>query len=345
MPPMRRCRFPSHGIRSAMTIFDTTRRKLLALIGGLSVFRPARSGAADTFTLVPALAPGQVLRYRQDLELVRNGVIGHRSRSTVTLEIDARFDGGWLARWTSSGGELIEADPRVRPLLEAMQAVWDGIAIDLFLDEGGRVVGLADPAAVRALGETSLDRLLAVLAADAARAPMVHPLRAVMQQMLADDGVLAKSLLKEPAILLGAMGNDYRVGEPLEVRTRIPSPMGSGEIPTFGRYQVRGISSRDARADIGWLMVIDRKSAARTVGAEIGDVVRRTQASMPAPSGERPEPNGESIAADALASLDFDDRGDFIVDTSTAWPVSVRHVRRVSADEGSQVDMVELTRI
>jgi hypothetical protein len=168
----------SYSIRSTMTVFSSTRRTLLTMIGGLSIFRAARSGEEDTFTLVPELAPGQVQRYRQDLKLVRNGMIGHRSRSTVTLEVRERIAGGWLVRWTSSGGELLEADPHVRPMLEVLQALWDGVALDLLLDEGGRVAGLADPAAVRALGETSLDRLAALLSADPARAPMATALRA-----------------------------------------------------------------------------------------------------------------------------------------------------------------------
>ncbi len=328
-----------------MTVFKTTRRTLLTLIGGLSVFRAARSGPPETFTLVPRLDQGQVLRYRQESHVVRNGVVGHRTRSTVTIEIRERIAGGWLARWTSSGGELLEADPRVRPMLEVLQAIWEGVAIDLVLDEGGHVAGLADPAAVRALGEESLDRLVEMLAADPARAPMAGVLRAAMQPTLDDGGILAQSLLKEPGILLGAMGRDYRVGEPLEVRTRIPSPMGSGEIPILGRFQVRGISSRDARADIGWLMVIDRASAARVLGAEMLDVVRRVESARPMPADEPARPAAESTVAGAMATLDFDDRGDFIVDTATAWPLTVRHVRRVSATSGSRIDTVELTRL
>ncbi len=328
-----------------MTVFQTTRRTLLTLVGGLSVFRAARSGSPETFTLVPKLAHGQVLCYQQDLQLVRNGVIGHRSRAKVTLEIRGRTAGGWLARWTSTGGELLEADPRVRPMLEVLQAFWDGVAIDLVLDEGGRVAGLADSGAVRGLGVASLDRLVALLVADPERAPMAGPLRAAMQATLEDDGMLAQSLLKEPGILLGAMGRDYRVGEPLEVRTCIPSPIGSGEIPILGRYQVRGISSRDSRADIGWLMVIDRASAARTLGAEILDIVRRTESARPTPASERAGSITESTVTDAMATLDFDDRGDFIVDTATAWPVSVSHIRRVSTATGSRVDTVNLTRL
>lgn len=43
--------------------------------------------------------------------------------------------------------------------------------------------------------------------------------------------------------------------------------------------------------------------------------------------------------------MEFDDRGDFIVDTATAWPVKVRHLRRFSSTHGSRVDTVELTRL
>jgi hypothetical protein len=276
---------------------------------------------------------------------VRNGAIGHRSRSQVTLEIHGRVDDGWLARWTVSRSELLEVDPPMRPLIEALQSLWDDVAIDLLLDAGGRVVGLADPAAMQALGAISLERLVALLSADPVRAPLAGALRAAMQPVLANGGFLAQSLVKEAAILLGAMGHDYRVGEPLEVRTRIPSPLGSGEIPILGRYAVRGIDARGARADIGWLMVIDRASAAHTVGSEVLDVVRRIEAVRPAIDHTPSAPLAASTVTDALASLDFDDRGDFVVDTTTAWPVSVRHVRRVSAATGSRVDTVELTRI
>lgn len=319
---------------------------LLSLIGGLPVFRASpRTSAVDTFTLVPKLAVGHVLRYRQDLRLTHNGAIAHRSRSTVKVEVCERIAGGWVARWTSSESELLEADPRARPMLEALHALWDGVPIDLLLDDGGRVAGLADPDAMCALGAESLDRLAALLEADPASAPMAGALRFAMRPILAAGGMLAHSLLKEPAILLGAMGHDYRVGEPLEVRARIPSPMGTGEIPILGRYQVRAISSTEPRAEIGWLMVLDRASAARAVGTEILGVVRRTEAAKPVPAGEPPEQVAASTVAEATASLDFDDRCDFTIDTATAWPVSVRHVRSVSAGDNSRIDTVELMRL
>jgi hypothetical protein len=92
-------------------------------------------------------------------------------------------------------------------------------------------------------------------------------------------------------------------------------------------------------------MVIDRPVAARTVGGEVVDVARRAEAEMPASEGQQAQPVDASRVQDALASLDFDDLGDFIVDTTTSWPVSVRHVRRVSTAGGSQVNTVQLTRL
>lgn len=163
--------------------------------------------------------------------------------------------------------------------------------------------------------------------------------------MLGDRGLLADAFLKEPSILLGAMGHNYRVGEPLEVRTRIASPLGAGEIPILGRYRVRGIASRERQADIGWLMVIDRATAARTLGTELGELVHGMEAARTNDADGRSESDTNAPASGVLATLDFDDRADFIIDTSSAWPVRVSHVRRVSAGAVSRVDSVRLTRL
>ena len=326
-----------------MSVFQTTRRTILQLIGSLPIFRAAPSKAADTFSLVPALASGQVMRYQMASRVVRNGVVGHQTRSTVTLEIVDDLPSGWLARWTSTNSTLLEADPRIRPLLEAMLSLWDGASIDLLLDEGGRVLGLADPDAVRVLGEASLDRLVALLARDPQRAPMAAPIRAALAPTLAAGGLLAQSLLKEPMILLGAMGQDFRVDEPLEVRTRIASPLGTGEIPVLGRYKVRGLAPQQAQADIGWLMVIDRTSAAQTVGNEINALLPDAVMTEPTAAGQGSRRTPSEEIADALSTLDFDDRGEFIVDTSSAWPIRAHHERKVTAGAGSHFESVEFT--
>lgn len=105
-----------------------------------------------------------------------------------------------------------------------MQTLWDDIPIDLVLDEDGRLKGLADFAAVRECGLKSLDSLVAQLAADPRRAPLANMLRAAAQTTLVDGALLAQSLLKEPGILLGAMGHDYGVGDPPDIREDLAEP-------------------------------------------------------------------------------------------------------------------------
>lgn len=325
----------------ASTMFQTTRRSLLSLIAGLPIFRSARADVPDTFSLVPGDTDGLVMRYRQDLRHVRNGALGHHSRAVVSLEILLREDDVWVARWTTERSELVDADPRMRPMLQALQSMWEGVPVDLALDGDGQVLGLADPDKMRALATASMDRMIAMLTADPARAPLAPAIRAAMQPVLGSDAYLAGSLTKEPAILLGAMGRAFRVGEPLELRSTLPSPFGTDEIPVLGRFNVRGIDAERQRAELGWMMVIDRPRMARSVAAGVQDIATRIAAAAPHADASA------ASAASALegAELDFDDRAEFVVDTATAWPVRVGHVRRVSSGPASREDTIELVRL
>jgi hypothetical protein len=323
----------------ASTMFQTTRRSLLSLIAGLPIFRGARTDVPDTFSLVPGDTDGLVMRYRQDMRHVRNGALGHHSRAVVSLEILLREDDVWVARWTTERAELVDADPRMRPMLQALQAMWEGVPVDLALDGDGQVIGLADPEKMRALATTSMDRMIAMLTADPARAPLAPAIRAAMQPVLGSDAYLTGALTKEPAILLGAMGRAFRVGQPLELRSTLPSPLGTDEIPVLGRFNVRGIDAERRRAELGWMMVVDRPRMAQSIAAGVQEMAGRMAAISP-----NVDPSAAAAAVQG-AVLDFDDRADFIVDTATAWPIRVRHVRRVSSGPVSREDTIELVRM
>jgi hypothetical protein len=53
---------------------------------------------------------------------------------------------------------------------------------------------------------------------------------------------------------------------------------------------------------------------------------------------------GQALAA-AASRLDFDDSGDSVIDTTSAWPVQVRHRRRIVSGETSRSDETTFTRI
>jgi len=321
-------------------MFETTRRSLLSLIAGLPIFRGARAEVPDAFLLVPGDIDGEVLRYRQDLRHVRNGAPGLHSRSVVSVERLLREDDLWVARWTVERAEIVDADPRLRPLLEALQAMWQGVPVDLLLDGGGQVAGLADPAQMRALLAVSMERMVGLLTADPARAALAPAIRAATTPVLESDAFITGTLVKEPAILLGAMGRAFRVGEPLELRSTVVSPFGADDIPVLGRFTVRGIDPERHQAQLGWVMVVDRPRLASAVAAGVGDIARRLASAGPRVEGAAP--TGSPLEG---VAMDFDDRADFVVDTATARPVRVRHVRRVSSGPASREDTLELVRI
>lgn len=322
-----------------MTTFESTRRALLGLISSLPIFRPAHASDPASATLVPVLAEGQSFRYRKESEQWRNGALSFRSTSHVSLQVLQRLDGGWLVRWTEDDDGLLEADARVLPMLQSMQDLWDGLPVDLVLDEQGRLAGLADPERVQALAAASLDRIVGSMPDEEPDCGVTKEgLRAMLAPILGDGTYLSQSLLKQPAILMGAMGLTYRVGEPLEVTSMAASPVGGGEIPLLSRYSLRGVDAARGRAELGWLMVIDRRRAASAIAPALHDMVDAAGSSAAAASAK-------PLIDAALAQLDLDDRGDFIVDTSTAWPLQVRHERRATSGPGSRFDRLVLTRL
>jgi len=323
-------------------MFETSRRSILSLIAGLPIFRRAHADLPDTFSLVPGDMNGQVLRYRQDSRQVRNGALACHSRSVVSVEFLLREDDLWVARWMTERSELVDADPRMRPLLEALQSTWERVPVDLLLDGDGRVAGLADPQEMRALATASMERMVQRLTADPAQAPLAPAIRAAMQPLLAGDAYIAGALTKEPAILLGAMGRQFRVGTPLELRSAVSSPFGTDEIPVLGRFTVRGIDVHRRRAELGWMMVVDRPRMAQSVAAGLHDMVQRIAAANPRPDDAAPAADALPFAA---AAMDFDDRADFVVDLATASPIRVRNVRRVSSGPAAREDTLELVRL
>jgi len=192
---------------------------------------------------------------------------------------------------------------------------------------------------MRARLAVSMDRMVGLLGADPARAALAPAIRAATAPVLESDAFITGALVKEPAILLGAMGRAFRVGEPLELRSTVVSPLGADEIPVLGRFTVRGIDPDRHQAELGWMMVVDRPRLARSIAAGVDDIGRRLAAAGPGVDGATAPAPPEDLA------IDFDDRADFVLDTATAWPIRVRHVRRVSSGPASREDTLELVRI
>ena len=331
-----------------MSFLATTRRGLLKSIGSLATFRPAPELGPDTFRLVPVLADGQSVRYRLIQSQHRQGMRTTEARSDATLTVVRHEGGGRCLRWLAGPCGVSHADPTMQALLRSLQSVWDGVPLDVHLDDGGHLGGLANLATVRRQACESLDLAVRRMAGDATSAPLVPHVQAAVRSLVLDESLLTQALLKEVRLLFGFADRAFRVGEPLEVRERVASPLGAGTVPVLGRFHLRSVDARTGEASLNWLMVVDRGGLAAGVKAGLEPMTASLAALVP-PAPDVPDASppvdAKASVRDAVDTVDLDDRAEFRINTRTGWPVSVHHVRRVGAGAEARVDTLEMVRL
>jgi hypothetical protein len=96
----------------------------------------------------------------------------------------------------------------------------------------------------------------------------------------------------------------------------LQNPFTGPDVPAIARFSVRGVDKRRHQAELGWLMASDPAALTAMGRSVVGDV----------------------------PALELDERGDYVVDTRTAWPVSATLTRKVVAGEQVQVDAMSFTR-
>ena len=149
---------------------------------------------------------------------------------------------------------------------------------------------------------------------------------------------MALAALKEPMLLLGAMGRRFGADEPVEFRTALASPLGGEPIAAIARFSIRGVQPRTQRAELGWLMVSDPVATNDAVRDVAGHAARIAEAAAGKDTATR------QAALAAMPAITLEERGDFVVDTATAWPVRVTHARTVRAGAMAQVDETSFSR-
>lgn len=304
------------------------RRSLLSLILSLPIFSRSTEPGSPSFELVPQPQPGQRLCMNFERRTERNGTVLQWYRSLLHLQVaEVAADGGILLHWTESDAAILEADPQRRPLLETGLAVMSGATLAVRLDARGQVYGLDNVADIRRRCLSMIDRLSTAKTPGATHDAFAASLLPALAAAFSTEPAVATASLREPCILLGAMGRRYGADEPVQFRTALESPLGGPAIPAIAKFSVRRVQPRAHRAELGWLMVSDPVATA----AAVRSVVEGAAAIAMSPKTTAP-------TVPAVPPVALEERGDFVVDTQTAWPTSVTHTRRVSVGPHLQVD-------
>lgn len=312
------------------------RRGLLSLILSLPIFSPSTEPGSPSFELVPQPSPGQEMHLSFERRTERNGAVLQWYRTPLHLQVaEVDPDGSILLHWTEGPATILDADPQRRPMLETGFAVMRGLTLAVRLNARGQVQSLDNVAEVRRLCLDMIDRLSASLASDAASDPLVAAFLPALGTAFATEPAVAAATLREPHILLGAMGRRFGADEPVQFPTALDNPFGGPPIAAIAKFAIRRVQPRSHRAELGWLMV--------------SDPVGTTAAVRPAVEGAAAiaaalSPEAAAPAMPAVPPTDLQERGDFIVDTQSAWPISVSHTRRVSIGPHLQVETHSFTR-
>jgi hypothetical protein len=316
-----------------MSSTSLKRRGLLGLIMGLPIFGRSAEPGPPSFELVPQPRVGQGMRLLFERRTVRSGTVLQWYRVPLHIQVDEASPDGTLLRWAQGAGTVLGADPQLRPLLESGLAVMNGVPLAVRLDARGQVQSLDNVAEVRRLCLDMVDRMIASLASDEATRAFVDTLLPAMKAGFATEPLVAAASLREPQILLSAMGRRFGADEPVEFRTALGNPFGGPAMPAIARFSVHGVDKRAQRAKLGWLMVSDPAATTAAARSAVEDV-----ATLAAAAG------AAAPVTAALPPVALEERGDFVVDTQTAWPIAVTHTRRVTAGAHAQVDTSTFTR-
>ena len=312
---------------------ELKRRTLLGLITSLPIFGRCADAGPPSFALVPAFESGQRWRFEFERKVVRAGAVLQWYRAPLHVRVLETDADGALLEWVEGAQAIVDVDPRRRPLLELGLAATREVPLRLRVDASGRVQSLANAAEVRGLCLGLMDAMATQLGTDPDAREVIDMMLPAMKAAYASDEMVAAATLREPMILFGAMGRRFGADEPVEFRTVLDNPLGGPPLPAIARFAIRAVQPRARRAELGWLMVTDPHAMTASAQAGVDTAARMVADAL-----------DDDPARIALPPVSLEERGDFVVDTASAWPARVTHVRSTRVGALAQTDSTSFTR-
>jgi len=313
-----------------MTTPELSRRGLLGLLAALPIFNRFEAEGPPSFELVPQPVAGQQLRMVQRRRRTRRGVVEADVAVPVTIDVmEAGGSSGTIASWRAGAMTVREVSAERRASME-IAATTPSPPLVIQFDERGCVQSLLNPDEVREAYAAFIDRLGSSLPLQADQRVAAEQLLAGLKLVLDDERAAAAMSLREPQMLFSACGRRYGAGEPLQFDTLLQSPFAGPPIRAIARFSIRKVDRRRGEAELGWLMASNSDDATAMADASVRRLVQLL---------------GDTAAPADMPKVELEERGDYRVDLRTAWPTSVKHVRRVVAGDVESVDVTSFERL
>jgi hypothetical protein len=239
---------------------------------------------------------------------------------------------GYLVSWTAGPARIEDPAQAADPLMKRMSGLFAGYRI-LFEVDGrdASIKGVRNWEEIQGKLKAFTDGLMAELRTTG-EIP-ANALAAIEQQMSAMSSTreqVEKAATGQAGSFLAATGRAYRIGKPFEYDVELPGPIGGASIPCRGRFTLRSHEANTGRAVIDWSQTMDPERAKAAIERMLRD--------MAAKSG-RPF---ESV--EELRTMTVEDKGTFVLDSRTGWPLDVHYSRTMAMAGGSQTDELRFTR-
>ena len=297
-------------------------RRLVLLAGILSLSTLfAATGAAEAaeITLKPRWNVGDVcdLRITKSIEdkkgakIVREGKVS----SVVRLTVREADTDGYLLEWRTlkvQGGTDAPAAE-----VKAVERVAQKLVMLIEVDVVGGLRGLRNLEQLRAEMEPAI-RTLAPPgeAADAAE---------TVRRLFADEALATRMFLKDVQTLFAPLGITLRPGSPINVSTTVPNPLNGPPLPFRGTIALESFDPPTRRATVATVSSLDPDKAPTALRETLKQLMTGPLAYGP---GER-VPDW---------SLSMDERAEHVMDSTTGWPVRIRHRRIIGSDDRRRME-------
>ena len=256
-------------------------------------------------------------------------------RARIDVRVVEVTPGGFLLSWTEGKPRVddpahasIATNPIVKPTLEMVA----GLRILLEVDaKDASIRGVPNwqeiQKKLRAWGDATATEL--------GKQPAVPrvAIAQMQEQILQMSGTRAqveKTASFQAEIALAATGRTYKLGEALEYAVELASPLGGPPIPRRNRFTLRSYDAKTGRATVEWSQTVNEHAARSAIERYMRELAEK----MGRPVDDLSE----------LRSLSVHDRGTFVLDAKTGWPLDVHTIRTTTLGAGSQVEEHRFTR-
>jgi hypothetical protein len=255
-----------------------------------------------------------VLERTRDRDRAGKRLVSAKSRTPITVRIRSAEPDPLVLVWTAGETALDDPAQAANPLVRGLANVARDLSVELVLDpETAAIRAVRNWPELQLATRKALDQTFE--AAGGALPPdQSDAIRRQFERMFASEGAVVHTFARDAQILLLPVGRAYDSARPLEYDAKLPNPIGGEPIPARGSFTVRSQDPATGRLVVDWTQSVDPELTLKILETSFAQLPAGVKEKLP----KKPE---------ILRSINIEDRANFVLDTSSGWPIELQYSR------------------